>query len=82
MPVTYSKIKRSELRDYSMAWRGKLDCIVAGHIQLMNHSEPGTVGLFRDIRHKTISAYAKKFIHAGEELTFDYACKLWFQPEN
>jgi len=70
IPYTYSKIEKSELKDYSMAWSNKHDCLAMGLINFMNHSEKPNIYLKRFKKYGTIRAYAKRNIQYGEELRF------------
>jgi SET domain-containing protein len=69
-----------DLDAYRMAWTKNKDCISLGHINLMNHSSKPNITLERDTNDNVIRAYAKKKIKKGEELTYHYACRLWFKP--
>jgi hypothetical protein len=58
-------------------------CIVWGPISLINHSPEPNCRL-EWIDHAEVGwivrLYARHRIPAGEELTIDYVCDLWFEP--
>lgn len=78
--VTYALIESSELAPWSFAWNDDHDAIVFGDISLVNHSEDPNSRLERDFDQGTISCFAKRQISEGEEITYSYACDLWFDP--
>jgi len=58
-------------------------CIVFGPISLVNHDAAPNCRLewVEDWRAGwTVSLLARRPLAAGEELTIDYACELWFEP--
>ena len=71
--------KNCAFDQYPIWWRGRKDCIAFGLINLINHSSAPNVRLCRDYKRMTIRCYAKRNILRGEELAYDYACKLWFR---
>ncbi len=58
-------------------------CMVWGPISLINHS-PDPNGRLEWLNHEQVgwivSLYAARSMAAGEELTIDYVCELWFEP--
>jgi SET domain-containing protein len=52
-----------------------------GYIMLYNHSAEPNIELESDLNAKTITAMAIKNIKAGEELTWDYGCEIWFDTK-
>jgi len=60
---------------------GEEHALVLGYIMLYNHGLNPNLRLENDYEAGTISAFALRDIEAGEELTWDYNCELWFTPE-
>ena len=67
---------------YLLQWdedtKGEEYCMPLGYVMLYNHSDKPTLVLENDMQNYTITARALRDIKAGEELTWDYACELWF----
>ncbi len=55
--------------------------LVLGYIMLYNHSKTPNMDFESDFEHYTITATASRDIQAGEELTWNYDCELWFDEE-
>lgn len=53
-------------------------CMPLGYIMLYNHSKEPTMALEADMGEYTMTARAIRDIKKGEELTWNYACELWF----
>lgn len=70
---------------YVLEWRddepGEEYAIVLGYIMLYNHGEKPNLYLESDFENGIVEARAMRNIEAGEELTWNYNCELWFQPE-
>lgn len=49
-----------------------------GYVMLYNHSSEPTIVIESDLTEYTMTVKAARNIKAGEELTWDYACELWF----
>lgn len=69
------------LLDWDPDTEGQEHAMVLGYIMLYNHSAEPTLYLENDYEDMSISSYALRDIKAGEELTWDYACELWFDEE-
>ena len=52
--------------------------LVLGYIMLYNHSKNANMEFESNFENYTITATAARDIKAGEELTWDYSCELWF----
>ena len=52
--------------------------LVLGYIMLYNHSKTPNMDFESDLGNYTITAKASRDIEAGEELTWNYSCELWF----
>ncbi len=85
--VTVSKknVKNnSEAPDgYLLEWddetEGEEYCMPLGYIMLYNHSSKPTLAIECDMEDYTMTAMAARDIAAGEELTWNYACDVWFE---
>lgn len=53
-------------------------CMPLGYIMLYNHSNNPNLAFENDMEDYTITATATRDIRAGEELTWHYACEIWF----
>ena len=84
--VTVSKenlVESGEAPDgYLLNWdedtEGEEHCMPLGYIMLYNHSNEPTMALENDMEEYTITAIAARNIKAGEELTWNYSCDIWF----
>ena len=65
-------------RDRYYEW-GQKGGVVLGYGSLYNHSDNSNVSLDRRLEEKKAIYTAKRDIRAGEELTINYACPLWFK---
>jgi SET domain-containing protein len=54
--------------------------IALGLTSLLSHSFEPNCNFVRHIDELFIDVFAKRHIHAGEELTIDYQMTLWFDP--
>lgn len=52
-----------------------------GYVMLYNHSPEPTIAIESDLEHYTMTVTASRDIEAGEELTWNYACDIWFDEE-
>ena len=74
------------LHDYYFHWddgpehegRG---AVALGLVSLCNHSSRPNAWVQRAPRRRTLDLIALKPIAAGAEITIDYGCALWFEPE-
>lgn len=69
------------LLDWDPDTEGEEHAMVLGYIMLYNHSSDPTLYLENDHEEMTISSFALRDIKAGEELTWDYSCEIWFDEE-
>lgn len=86
VPVAEENVPEDEFPDgYLLAWDedtpGEEYAMALGYIMLYNHSAKPNMDLECDFEDETISAVASRRIKAGEELTWDYGCDLWFETE-
>jgi hypothetical protein len=76
--VDYDKVKDSEIEPYCIDWYGS-DAIAFGNISLINHSSRfPNARIENDPRHLVMRCYAIRDVQKGEEITYSYRCKLWF----
>ncbi len=75
----------SVLDQYLLRWqpdvKGQEYCLGHGYLMLYNHHPEPNAYLVHDFDFKTISMTAGRDIKAGEEITFDYDCELWFDVQ-
>ncbi|HPD83230.1 MAG: SET domain-containing protein-lysine N-methyltransferase [Alphaproteobacteria bacterium] len=69
------------LLDWEPEEEGQEHCMPLGYIMLYNHSRDANIYLENDHEEMTISSFAARDIRAGEELTWDYACEIWFDED-
>jgi len=73
------------LENYCFLWEEKgVDteyAIGLGYIGLYNHSKTPNAEFDCDFATKEMTMTAARDIKAGEEVTFDYDCELWFEPK-
>lgn len=70
------------LLDWDPDEEGEEHCMPLGYIMLYNHSRNPTLYLENDYEQMTITSFAARDIKAGEELTWDYNCDIWFNEDN
>ena len=69
------------LLDWEPDVEGEEHCMPLGYIMLYNHSSRPNIRLENDHEEMTITSFAIRDIKAGEELTWDYNCEIWFDEE-
>lgn len=69
------------LLDWNPDEEGAEHCMPLGYIMLYNHSKSPTLYLENDEEDMTITSFAARDIKAGEELTWDYSCEIWFDED-
>lgn len=69
------------LLDWDEEDEDEAHCMPLGYIMLYNHSKNPTLELEADMEEYTMTARAARDIKAGEELTWNYACEIWFDEE-
>ncbi len=52
-----------------------------GYVMLYNHNSEPTIAIESDLAEYTMTVKAARDIKIGEELTWNYACDLWFDQE-
>jgi SET domain-containing protein len=50
-----------------------------GYVMLYNHNSEPTIEIESDLNEYTMTVKAARDLKAGEELTWNYACDLWFE---
>lgn len=79
--------ERTRISDYWFYWQdgaagGETDdwtaAIALGPVSLCNHSATPNASYAADLEAGRIDLLALRDIEAGEEVTFDYGCALWF----
>ena len=69
------------LLDWEPEEEGREHCMALGYTMLYNHSKNGNLYLENDHDAMTITSFAARDIKAGEELTWDYSCEIWFDED-
>ena len=80
-------IDRTILHDYYFHWDGDPDgagrgAIALGLVALCNHSRRPRARVRRNFAQGTLDLVALLTIAAGDEVTIDYNCPLWFAAED
>jgi len=73
------------LHDYYFRWDGggeESGAVALGLVALCNHSRRPRARVRRNLAHATLDLVALATIPAGEEVTIDYNCPLWFAVED
>ncbi len=75
--------ERTRISNYWFYWQdgGEDDwtaAIALGPVSLCNHSQAPNASFAADTDAGRIDLVALRDIEAGEEVTFDYGCELWF----
>ena len=75
------------LHDYYFRWDGDPDgegrgAVALGIVALCNHSRRPRARVRRNLAQATLDLVALGPIAAGEEVTIDYNCPLWFQVQD
>ncbi len=70
------------LLDWEPEEEGFEHCMPLGYVMLYNHSRYPTLRLENDHEELTITSFAARDIKAGEELTWNYSCEIWFDESN
>jgi uncharacterized protein len=70
------------LHDYYFDWDGEgRGAVALGLVSLCNHSRRPKARVRRNYTCETLDLIALTPIAAGEEITIDYKCPLWFKPQ-
>ena len=80
-------LDRTILHDYYFHWDGDPDgegrgAVALGLVALCNHSRRPNARVRRNLAQDTLDLVALSPIAAGDEVTIDYNCPLWFQPQD
>jgi SET domain-containing protein len=80
-------LDRTILHDYYFHWDGDGDgeesgAVALGLVALCNHSRRPRARVRRNLAHGTLDLVALVTIPAGDEVTIDYNCPLWFAAED
>ena len=86
VPAAQCKLlDRTILHDYYFRWDGDPDgdgsgAVALGLVALCNHSRRPNARVRRNLAQETLDLVALAPIAAGDEVTIDYNCPLWFEP--
>jgi SET domain-containing protein len=80
-------LDRTILHDYYFHWDGDPDgegrgAVALGLVALCNHSRRPNARVRRNLTQETLDLLALAPIAADDEVTIDYNCPLWFQPQD
>ena len=80
-------LDRTILHDYYFHWDGDPDgegrgAVALGLVALCNHSRRPNGRVRRNFAQDTLDLVALLPIAAGDEVTIDYNCPLWFEPQD
>jgi uncharacterized protein len=80
-------LDRTILHDYYFHWDGDPDgdgrgAVALGLVALCNHARRPNARARRNLAQDTLDLVALSSIAAGDEVTIDYNCPLWFQPQD
>jgi uncharacterized protein len=78
-------LDRTIIHDYYFHWDGDPEgqgrgALALGLVTLCNHASPPNARVERNFARQTLDLLAVAPIAAGDELTIDYGCTLWFEP--
>ena len=80
-------LDRTILHDYYFHWDGDPDgegrgAVALGLVALCNHSRRPNARIRRNFAQDTLDLVALVPIAPGDEVTIDYNCPLWFEPQD
>jgi SET domain-containing protein len=90
-PTQCKLLDQTILHDYYFDWDGDPDgepggegrgAVALGLVALCNHSRRPRARVRRNVAQATLDLIALSPIAAGEEVTIDYNCPLWFAAED
>ena len=84
-PAQCTVLDKTILHDYYFHWDGDPDgdgsgAVALGLVALCNHSRRPNARVRRNLAQETLDLLALVPIAAGDEVTIDYNCPLWFEP--
>jgi SET domain-containing protein len=86
-PEQCALLDRTILHDYYFRWEGNPDgvgtgAVALGLVSLCNHSRRPNARVRPNLAGATLDLIALTPIAAGDEITIDYACTLWFEAQD
>lgn len=67
---------------YCFEWDENVYGLALGKISLCNHSSDPNAEAVPNEDGPAMQLWSTRLIRAGEEITIDYGCELWFDPED
>jgi SET domain-containing protein len=80
-PEERALLDRTILHDYYFDWDGSA-AVALGLVALCNHSRRPRARIRRNLAQRTLDLVALEPIAAGQEITIDYHCPLWFTAQD
>jgi|ERR1041384_3718482 uncharacterized protein len=85
-PAQCALLDQTILHDYYFHWDGDPEgdgsgAVALGLVALCNHSRRPNARVRRNLAQETLDLLALSPIAAGDEVTIDYNCPLWFDPQ-
>ena len=85
-PAQCALLDQTILHDYYFHWDGDPEgdgsgAVALGLVALCNHSRRPNARVRRNLAQETLDLLALSPIAAGVEVTIDYNCPLWFDPQ-
>jgi SET domain-containing protein len=85
-PAQCGLLDKTILHDYYFHWDGDPDgdgsgAVALGLVALCNHARRPNARVRRNLAQETLDLLALSPIAAGDEVTIDYNCPLWFEPQ-
>jgi SET domain-containing protein len=74
-------VERTVLAGYYFDWDGVRGALALGLLTLCNHAARPRARVERDFTRNMMGLIALEDIAAGDEVTIDYGCPLWFEAE-
>ncbi len=86
-PAQCGSLDLTILHDYYFRWvdapeNGGSGAVALGLVSLCNHARRPTARVRRNHARETLDLLALRSIAAGDEITIDYNCPLWFEPQD
>jgi hypothetical protein len=76
-------LDRTTLHDYYFVWDDAGNAAVAlGFVSLCNHTKRPNARVRPNPPQQTLDLLSIRSIAAGDEITIDYKCALWFDPRD